>query len=319
MLLQASRCISIAPFSSSRSSACPRTQPRLQRQQQQQRPQHQLWQQAEQQLLRSSCIVRSFDNATKELQEAAQLDELIDMLMAAKSEQELSRVVAENIFKFDPKFWLRVATRNDSITDADQKDRLRAVADSVMILVDTMVKQTEQQLNDSAAVLQDILKAAADEKGEWYLPLDPAQVAAVRAALDKHSDRLDEALLSNCFAWMKKCQDDRMDTMVTLLQKILQLYASKALKGPETSGPEGVLNEVVYAEEKDWDGIIKQSAAGGKVAEAAFMEALQKKMELIVLGMQSGSYAQRVQAEFLKEVEARAKSVYRELAAAGKQ
>lgn len=188
-----------------------------------------------------------------------------------------------------------------------------------MILVDTMVKQTEQQLNDSAAVLQDILKAAADDKGEWYLPLDPAQVTAVRAALDKHADRLDEAMLSNCFAWMKKCQDDRMDTMVTLLQKVLQLYASKVLKGPETSGPEGVLNAVLYAEEKDWEGIITKAAEGGDVAEAAFMEALQKKMEVIVLGMQSGSYAQRVQAEFLKEVEARAKTVYRQLAAAGKQ
>jgi hypothetical protein len=54
----------------------------------------------------------------------------------------------------------------------------------------------------------------------------------------------------------------------------------------------------------------------GEVAEASFMEALQRKMELTVLGMQSGSYAQRVQAEFLKEVEARAKSVYRQLAAA---
>lgn len=60
------------------------------------------------------------------------------------------------------------------------------------------------------------------------------QVAAVRAALDKYADRLDEGLLSNCFAWMKKCQDDRMDTMVTLLQKVLQLYAAKALKGQET-------------------------------------------------------------------------------------
>jgi hypothetical protein len=55
----------------------------------------------------------------------------------------------------------------------------------------------------------------------------------VRAALDRYSDRLDEALLSNCFAWMKKCQDDRMDTMVALLQKVLQLYAAKALRGQE--------------------------------------------------------------------------------------
>lgn len=60
------------------------------------------------------------------------------------------------------------------------------------------------------------------------------QVAAVRAALDKYGDRLDEGLLSNCFAWIKKCQDDGMDTMVTLLQKVLQLYAAKMLRGQET-------------------------------------------------------------------------------------
>lgn len=56
----------------------------------------------------------------------------------------------------------------------------------------------------------------------------------MRAALDRHADRLDEALLSNCFAWMKKCTDDRMDTMVALLQKVLQLYAAKALRGQES-------------------------------------------------------------------------------------
>jgi hypothetical protein len=88
---------------------------------------------------------------------------------------------------------------------------------------------------------------------------------------------------------------------------------------PNPTGPDGVLNEVLFAEEQEWGNIIRKSAAGGDVAEAAFMEALQKKMELIVLGMQSGSYAQRVQAEFLKEVEARAKTVYRDMETAAKQ
>jgi hypothetical protein len=32
--------------------------------------------------------------------------------------------------------------------------------------------------------------------------------------------------------------------MVTLIQKVLQLYAARALKGPETTGVEGVLNQV---------------------------------------------------------------------------
>jgi hypothetical protein len=45
-----------------------------------------------------------------------------------------------------------------------------------MVLVDTMVKQSEQKLSDSAATLQAILAAAADENGEWYLPLAPQQV-----------------------------------------------------------------------------------------------------------------------------------------------
>jgi hypothetical protein len=62
--------------------------------------------------------------------------------------------VAENIFSFDAKFWMRIATRNDSLKSEADKDKLKAVADTVMVLVDAMVKQTEQQLNDSAAVLQ---------------------------------------------------------------------------------------------------------------------------------------------------------------------
>jgi hypothetical protein len=56
------------------------------------------------------------------------------------------------------------------------KDRLRSVADVVMVLVDTMVKQSEKKLSDSAATLQAILAAAADENGEWYLPLSQQQV-----------------------------------------------------------------------------------------------------------------------------------------------
>lgn len=77
------------------------------------------------------------------------------------------------------------------------------------------------------------------------------------------------------------------------------------------------MNDVIWAEEADWDDIIRRQATAGTISEAVFMEALQKKMEGTVLGMQSGSYAQRVQAEYLKEIESRAKSVFRQLAAAG--
>lgn len=45
------------------------------------------------------------------------------------------------------------------------------------------------------------------------------------------------------------------------------------------------------------------------------MEALQRRMEGVVLGLSSGSYAQRVQAEFLKELEGRAKAAFADIAA----
>ncbi|GBF97230.1 hypothetical protein Rsub_09921, partial [Raphidocelis subcapitata] len=196
------------------------------------------------------------------------------------------------------------------------KDRLRALADAVMVLVDAMVKQSEQKLGDAASTLQAILAAAADEKGEWYMPLAPQQVKSVRDALERNAPALDEALLSNAFAYIKKAGDDRFDSLVALLQKVLQLYAARALRGPEAEGVEGFLNELVYAEEADWDGLLRARIAAGEVAEAGFMEALQKKMEATVLGLQSGSYAQRVQAEYLKEVEARARDAFKRAAGA---
>jgi hypothetical protein len=53
--------------------------------------------------------------------------------------------------------------------------------------------------------------------------------------------------------------------------------------------------QVVYAEESEWSGLIKKAASEGAVSEPDFMEALQRRMESTVLGLQSGSYAQRVQ------------------------
>ena len=80
-----------------------------------------------------------------------------------------------------------------------------------MSIVDAIVKKTDAQLIDSAEVLQEILVAAADERGEWHLPLEPERVASMRAALDARADRIDEALLSNAFAWMRKATDDKHD------------------------------------------------------------------------------------------------------------
>lgn len=42
----------------------------------------------------------------------------------------------------------------------------------------------------------------------------------------------------------RKCMEDRFDSMVQLIQKVLQLYAAKTLQTAETDGVEGALNQV---------------------------------------------------------------------------
>lgn len=53
--------------------------------------------------------------------------------------------------------------------------------------------------------------------------------------------------------------------------------------------------QVVYAEEHEWAPLVAKFVAEGVITEPAFMQGLQKRMESTVLGLQSGSYAQRVQ------------------------
>ncbi|KAL4524757.1 hypothetical protein Ndes2526B_g06947 [Nannochloris sp. 'desiccata'] len=258
------------------------------------------------------------------LAETAALDELIDILLSATDANDLTQKVAENMLSFDQRFWLRLATRTDSAAEPEEKEKLASLAKVVMQLVDAMVRKTNAQLTDSAGVLQEILKAAADERtGEWKLPLPADKVAAMRAAMDARAEFIDEALLSNCFAWMRKASDDNLDGMVVILQKVLQIYASRALSlddvasdsGKTSSPAEAVLSELLNADEGTWAPIIRKKAQGGEISEVSFLEALQRKMESVVLGLSSGSYSQRVQAEYLKELESRSKEVFADLAA----
>lgn len=251
------------------------------------------------------------------LGETAALDQLIDSLITVRDANELAKRVAENITSYDQKFWLRLATRADTASSQEEKDQLSTLARVVMQLVDAMLKKTNEQLNESASFLQTILKAAADKNtGEWELPLSKESLTAMSAVMDDNADKLDEALLSNCFAWMKKASEDNLDGMVALLQIVLQLYAAKQLgqqqQGEgETSSSSSVdqfVTQLLKENEQQWDILLKQGVE--KYSESSFMEALQKRMEAVVLGLPSGSYAQRVQAEYLKEVEARAKAAF---------
>ena len=57
--------------------------------------------------------------------------------------------------------------------------RLQSLANAVMTLVDAIVKTSQGQLKQSSSVLQEIMTAAADERGEWHVPLTSQQLESM--------------------------------------------------------------------------------------------------------------------------------------------
>jgi hypothetical protein len=93
--------------------------------------------------------------------------------------------------------------------------------------------------------------------------------------------------------------------MVYILQTVLQLYASIELSR-SGDGTSQALSKVLKAPEGEWESLIRDMNAAGEISEESFLEEVQKKMETIVLGRSSGSYDQRILAEFLSELQERA-------------
>lgn len=56
-------------------------------------------------------------------------------------------------------------------------------------------------------------------------------------------------------------------------------------------------------------------ASSAQAGEEALLGALRKKMEVLVLSLPSGSYAQRVRAEYLKELETRTQAAFQKASA----
>ncbi len=242
----------------------------------------------------------------------ASLDALIDSLLAAKSDEAMTQLVTANVLSFDVKFFLRVAARADTASERD-KASLTSLAQRTMRMMDTIVAQTQRQMSSSQEVLSAIVRAAADEgTGAFVLPLREDRLAAVRKVLGEHT--VDEAVISNAYAWMRKANDDGLDGMVVVIQRVLQLWAGRELcRAPAGAAPdapaEALLQRVMASTEEAWDELLHGAGAAG-ATEAGLSTALQQRMEAVVLGLPNGSYAQRVQAEYLKELERRVKAAF---------
>jgi hypothetical protein len=197
---------------------------------------------------------------------------------------------------------------NDEATDEEMKSKLSALADNLVATLEVVVKRTEEKMDSSSKLIQDIVSEAAEPNGEFIVPLSAARVAAMRARILKNMDAIDDGMLSTAFSFMKKASDDSLDGMVLIFQKFLQLWAACDLM---SGAADNVVKRLLQAESEGWDRIILEATTGAEpeTDKEALIAAVQSCVERVVLQKASGSPAQRIQAEFLRELMARIRAV----------
>ena len=83
-------------------------------------------------------------------------------------------------------------------------------------------------------------------------------------AMEERTDYLDEAMLSNAFAWMQKATDDNLDGLVALLQKVLQVYAARELsRGRILNDDDAMLADIITTDDSRWEATIRELAEQG--------------------------------------------------------
>jgi len=269
--------------------------------------------------------------------EISVMDDMITKMADAKP-YELPNAVSRAIrVVSSPRFFLRIAERADASSDPVEKEKLSALADNLVNTIQAVVSMTEDSLDERAANVEKVVKAASEpDSGEFLVPLSKERVDAMREAVEGLDDMaLDEGFLSTVDAWMNKAHQDGMDGMVTIMQNCLQIYAGTVISrarvqlqanvGAAVSGedqatadaaakkidavasPASELFEKLLRVDSDtWEAEI-QATEG--VSNDALVKEVQRTMESIILGLENGSMAQRVQAEYLRELVTRVEAL----------
>jgi hypothetical protein len=253
------------------------------------------------------------------------MDEMITKLADAKPYDLPNAVRRAFRVISSPQFFLRIAQRTDMATDDVEKAKLGALASNLVSTLEAVVETTEETLDERAKEVEQVLKAAAEPvTGEFLVPLLPEQVNEMRKTVSKlEPSSLDEGFLSTVDAYMMKSHEDGMDGMVTILQKVLQAYSSvtilRSLKiinendneeaENEQTTASDCLEQLLNVDSDQWDAEIRRLVSENKVQVQALVNEIQKTMEKVVLGLENGSMAQRVQAEFLRELMSRVEAV----------
>lgn len=274
-------------------------------------------------------------------QELSVMDDMITKLSQAKPYELPNAVKQAFRVVSSPKFFLRIAQRTDVASSVEEKERLMALATNLVSTLDAVVSTAEDKLEELTSEVQRILQAAAEPvTGEFLVPLSSERVQGMKEVMEQmESSQLSEGFLATVDSWMNKSKEDGIDGMVVILQKVLQLYAgieisrarqkllvqvSAAVTGEKVEEVEDILlNQINHASklletllQMDTDlweeEIVKNIAVNDEEEDSTastttcsfsqITKEVQRTMEGVVLGLENGSMAQRVQAEYLREL-----------------
>ncbi|CBI38016.3 hypothetical protein VitviT2T_002956 [Vitis vinifera] len=270
---------------------------------------------------RRTLICAVNQDAEKLFQKTVEVDRLIDMLREANA-NELQKLVVENVLAFNESFWIRLAARTDTCKSEDDKKDYEELALSVMSIVDRLVHKTKQKIESATDVLKEILRPVVDEEEEIsWPPRDPEALSLMEKEIIQREQegQLDEGFLAEVSAQLRQAKEDRdKPGLEAMLQKVLQLYASRVLskrsyakKGDEILKAEYFLETVIKAPEEEWNKLLINGMTVGKgdVSPEVFYAVIKKRIERTLIRTEGGSYQQRILTEYLKGIQSRAEEI----------
>ncbi|XP_042384456.1 uncharacterized protein LOC121976382 isoform X2 [Zingiber officinale] len=264
-------------------------------------------------------------DAEKSFKKTVEVDRLIDLLKVADA-KELDQLVVENVLAFNEAFWIRLAARTDTCRSDDDKKDYEELAASVMTIVDRLVHKTNERIGSATDVLKAILNPVVngDEEISWP-PRDPEALILMEKELEKKEQEglLDEGFLSEVNAQLRQAKEDGdKPGLEAMLQKVLQVYASKILakrsyanKGGKVLIAEKFLEAVIQAPENQWNKLLIDglSVGKGEVPAEEFYTVIKKRIERVLIRTEGGSYEQRILVEYLRGIQSRTEEIVRAL------
>ncbi|XP_059647626.1 uncharacterized protein LOC132293953 [Cornus florida] len=274
---------------------------------------------------RRTLLCAASQDAEESFKKTVEVDRLIDMLRDANA-IELQKLVLENVLAFNESFWIRLAARTDTCKSEDDKKDYEELALSVMNIVDHLVHKTKEKINSATDILKEILKPVVDEVEEIpWPPRDPESLNLMEKEINQREQegQLDEGFLSEVNAQLRQAKEDGdKPGLEAMLQKVLQLYASRVLskrsyakKGNEVLKAEEFLETIIKAPEEEWNKLLINGMTIGKgeISHEELYAVIKKRIERTLIRTEGGSYQQRVLTEYLKGIQSRAEEIVRVL------